>query len=433
MQSPATGLILGLFVVVSGVAAACSSSSSKSASTDDAGATTMLDGGAGVGPIEGLAESDIAAFNAGLGEFLHEVTPSEGIGPLYTNESCAACHGGSARGPGFATKMAIVGSDGITPTDDQSLLPFGNTQHPKVVAGTGAQTPIGLPFEGTKDLGGKDGTVSVRVTKLLGPPLFGRGYLEAIADSEIERMEAQQAPRTDGIRGRANRLPFASQPNPNPTFDSHKPGDMVIGRFGLKARIATLDEFSADALQADMGVTSPMRPMEFPNPDGVTDDLKVGVDVTADQMNARAQFIRLLAIPPRTPKAANGRAWFENCGCHICHTASLHTRPDYPIKQLADIDVAVYTDMLLHDMGDNLADGISRGNEGMAGPRDWRTAPLVGVMYSKTLLHDGRATTVRDAILMHGGPKSEGEAAAQCFGGLAPQFQQQILDFVESL
>jgi CxxC motif-containing protein (DUF1111 family) len=329
--------------------------------------------------------------------------------------------------------MAIVGSDVITPTADQSLLPFGNTQHPKVVAETRARTPIGLPFEGTKNLGGDAGMVSVRVTKLLGPPLFGRGYLEAIADSEIERMEAQQAARADGIRGRVNRVVFVSQPNPNPTFDSHKPGDMVIGRFGLKARIATLDEFSADALQADMGVTSPMRPMEFANPDGVTDDVKPGVDVTADQMNARAQFIRLLAIPTRSPKAANGRAWFDNCGCQICHTASLHTRPDYPLKQLADIDVAVYTDMLLHDMGDNLADSITRNNEGMAGPRDWRTAPLVGVQYSKTFLHDGRATTVRDAILMHGGPKSEGEAAAQCFGALAPQFQQQILDFVESL
>ena len=134
----------------------------------------------------------------------------------------------------------------------------------------------------------------------------------------------------------------------------------------------------ADALQNDMGITSPLRPDEFPNPDGLTDDAKPGIDVTADSVNLRADYVRTIAIPWRaTPDAARARRCSMRRGAARCHVPTLHTRADYPIAELADIDAPIYTDLLLHDMGDDLSDSLADG-EGVATPRTWRTAPLIG-------------------------------------------------------
>lgn len=383
-------------------------------------------------PINGLSTDLLAKFNDGDAEFDLVLRPYDGLGPLYTRSSCGGCHDGGNRGPGLVQKMVIVGSDGITPTPDQAtFLPFGNTEHPLVVTDIpGVKTPVLAPeFDGGVDGGpAPDLRVSIR----LGPPVLGRGYMEAIADSEIERMESEQATRTDGIHGHVNHLTFVSQPNPDPTFDNHQTGDTVIGRFGLKARIVTLDEFVADALQGDMGITSPMRQTEITNPDGVTDDLKPGVDITADQMNLRAMYMRLLAIPRRTEDPA-GKALFEQVKCNVCHAESLKTRADYPVPQLANVDAPVFTDMLLHDMGDDLADGVTGGNEGQAGPRDWRTAPLMGLRFNRVLMHDGRAANVADAIQKHGGNGSEANASLALFNALSETDKQTLLSFVSAL
>jgi CxxC motif-containing protein (DUF1111 family) len=245
-------------------------------------------------------------------------------------------------------------------------------------------------------------------------------------------MESEQASRTDGIHGHVNHLTFVSQPNPDQTYDTHQTGDMVIGRFGLKARIATLDEFVADASQGDMGITSPMRPTEIANPDGITDDLKPGVDITADEMNSRAMYMRLLAIPNRTANDA-GKALFEKATCNVCHAESLKTRADYPVPVLANIDAPVYTDMILHDMGDALADSVTGGNEGQAGPRDWRTSALIGLRFDRVFLHDGRAATISDAILQHDGTGSEAHNSVSLYKALSPTDQQTLLEFVGSL
>ncbi|MGH7328363.1 MAG: di-heme oxidoredictase family protein, partial [Polyangiaceae bacterium] len=309
-------------------------------------------------PIAGISSDLLSEFFRGDSEFDLVLRPYDGLGPLYTRSSCGGCHSDGNRGPGLVQKMVVVGADGITPVADQaSFLPFGNTEHPLVVTDIpGVKTPVLPPdFDGGIDGGpAPDLRVSIR----LGPPVLGRGYMEAIDDSEILRMESEQATRSDGIHGHVNHLMFASQPNPDPTYDSHQTGDQIIGRFGLKARIVTLDEFTADALQGDMGVTSPMRPTEIANPDGITDDLKPGVDLTADEMNVRAMYLRLLAIPKRDTTSA-GQALFEQVKCSVCHAESLKTRADYPIPQLAGIDAPVFTDMLLHDMGDTLSDSVT--------------------------------------------------------------------------
>ena len=374
-------------------------------------------------PVSGIGSDGVAKFNDGDRLFEIILRAADGLGPLYTRQSCGSCHDASdgLRGPGAAQKMSVVEADGLTPSPDQSALPWGPTIHPFVVAP--AVTPIVPPSPVNPN---------VRVTTRVGPSVMGRGYMEAVEDSEIQRVAALQAARTDAIHGIVNTYLYASQPNPDPTFNAHQPGDMVIGRFGLKARIGTLDEFVADALQNDMGITSPLRPTEFPNPDGLTDDGLIGIDATADDVNLRADYVRTIAIPWRDTPDPAAVALFDQAQCSACHVPTLHTRADYPIAALADMDAPIYTDMLLHDMGDSLSDSLADG-EGVATPRTWRTAPLIGLRFSREYMHDGRATDIAGAIMAHDGNGSEAHASVQLFTSLSTDQQNALVEFVTSL
>jgi CxxC motif-containing protein (DUF1111 family) len=262
----------------------------------------------------------------------------------------------------------------------------------------------------------------------VGVAVFGRGYIEAVDDAEILRVEAEQAQRTDGISGRVNRVTYASQANPDTRYHHHFAGETnLIGRFGLKARVATLDDFAADAAQGDMSITSPLRPNELPNPDGVVDDNKPGVDISVETINLLADYMRLLEMPRRTPPEGAGAALFASLNCATCHQPSLKTRADYPITALAGIDAPIFTDLLLHDMGDALADGMT---DGTALPTEWRTAPLIGVRKQRSYLHDGRAKTVEEAILLHDG---EARNAIDQFRGLSDADRATLVDYVTSL
>ncbi len=373
------------------------------------------------GPIADLDAGFLREFNDGDIAFGTPLREADGLGPLYTRSSCDACHTEAIRGPGLVQKMAIVEADGVTPARDQSALPWGHTVHP-LTAG-GAKTPIVPPD-----------VPNLKVTSRVGPPVLGRGYMEAVPDSEIERLAAEQAQRSDAIRGRVNRLPYASEPARDARFNPYQPGDMVIGRFGLKARIATLDEFTADAFQGDMGITSPYRPQEIPNPDGMQDDGKPGVDVGFASVESRAMYLRLLAIPDRDQDAEGARL-FEQTSCAACHVPSVRTRADYPVPNLADVDAFIYTDLLLHDMGDELADGLPAGadTDGSAGSRDWRTAPLIGLRFNRSFMHDGRAKTVEEAILDHRGAGSEANDSVARFEALSAAAREHLLRFVEGL
>ncbi len=368
-------------------------------------------------PIDGVSADEEQDFFAGDDLFDLVLRDADGLGPLYTRAACGSCHDNGTRGPGTVRKMAVVLADGVTPAADQSALAWGPTVRPLCAAA--GKTPILPPDD-----------PAVKVTVRAPPSVLGRGYLEAVDDSEILRVEAEQAGRSDGIHGRVNRVVYASEPNPDPTFNAHRRGDVLIGRFGLKARIATLDEFAADALQGDMGITSPLRPVELPNPDGLTDDDKPGIDVTADSVNRRATYMRLTAIPERAGIDAAGRALFEQAQCAACHVPALRTRADYPIALLAGIDAPVFTDLLLHDMGPGFADGVV---DGQAGSREWRTAPLIALRFEKMFLHDGRAHTVEEAILFHGGEGSEAAASVASFRALSPSDHDALLAFVSAL
>jgi CxxC motif-containing protein (DUF1111 family) len=370
-------------------------------------------------PVPGLKGAELTAFNLGDSLFETSMREADGLGPLYTRDSCGSCHASALRGPGLVQKMVVVEADGATPAADQSKLAFGHTVHPLLAAG--AKTPILPPANDP----------SVRVSIRIGVPVLGRGYLEAVSDSELERVAAEQAKRDDGIHGRINHVVYASEANSDTRFHTHAKGDLVYGRFGLKARIATLDDFTADALQGDMGITSPLRPSEFANPDGLLDDRKVGVDIGIDSVNARTNYTRSIAIPRRASDQEAGRALFEQIKCAVCHQPTMHTRADYPLAPLADIDAPIYTDLLLHDMGAGLADSL--GGEGEAGPRDWRTSPLIGLRFYTTFLHDGRVRTIADAIEAHASEGSEAAGSVQLFHALSESDRRALLDFVLTL
>jgi CxxC motif-containing protein (DUF1111 family) len=365
-------------------------------------------------PVRGLDAQWLARFDEGDRLFDVPFREADGLGPLYIRQACSSCHDGAARGPGTVLRLLQVDADGVTPTAGQPALPYGSVVRPFA---TVAATPLTAPAR-----------ADVHVQTRAGIPVMGRGWLEAIDEAELERVAAEQSQRTDGVSGRINHVVWKSELNPDTRFHQHRPGDRVVGRFGLKARQPTLDDFAADALQGDMGLTSPLRPHEVPNAEGLLDDAKPGLDVTLEQMNALGDYVRLIAIPVRAPTA--GRAQFEAAGCGTCHVPSLRTRADYPIPQLADTDAKVFTDLLLHDLGPSLADGLT---DGEASGSEWRTAPLIGLRFLTAFLHDGRTADLETAIRLHGAEGSEAAASVQAFDALSATDRAALLEFVSSL
>ena len=371
-------------------------------------------------PLAGATVAQQRAFRAGDAVFDQLFEAEDGLGPVYVQPSCAACHLRGGRGPGQTRRMAVVSTSTGEPVES---LPFGPLVRPLIAAG--AVIPV-LPPDGGIPHG-----ATLDVTTRLAAPVFGRAYLEAIADSEIERVAAEQAVRADGIHGRVNRVSFDSRGTVDPGFPAHAPGESgLIGRFGVKARLATLDDVVADALQGDVGLTSALRPAELTNPDGLTDDLLPGVDLPDTQLAALVGYTRLLDIPRRPAPDPRGAALFDSVGCAVCHVPSLRTRADWPTPQLAGIDAPVFTDLLLHDMGAEFADGQQ---EHRAGPRDFRTAPLMGLRYLASYLHDGRARTLREAIFAHGAAGSEAAGTVERFEALGSGDQDLLLAFVGGL
>ncbi len=365
-------------------------------------------------PIDGLSGADVERFNDGDALFGIPFRPVDGLGPLFIRTSCASCHAEGGRGPGLVQKMVVVEADGETRAADQSALAYGHTIRQGLAAG--ATMPLIAPIG-----------ITLKTSIRLGPPVIGRGYIEAVLDSEIERVAAEQAAGTDGIHGVVNRVTFQSIPNPDTTFSRHQTGDTVIGRFGMKARIATVDEFSADAFQGDMGMTTPMRPAELPNPEMLADDQRAGVDLPIGHVDRVTFYLRHVAIPRRVGLTERGAELFRSAACASCHVPTLRTRADYPIAQLADIDAPIYSDLLLHDMGAALGDAMV---ETAATGRMWKTTPLIGIRFFTTFMHDGRSHDVTEAILAHDG---EGRISADRFRALSPDDQYALTQFVQAL
>ena len=365
-------------------------------------------------PLEGLTDAELAAFARGDAEFSRRFAPNTGLGPIFNNTSCFSCHSGDGRGR-LENSLQRIGS-----AADGFLGHLGGPQiQDKSIAGAEFETvPAGVP-------------VSVR----LPPPVFGVGLIEAIPVSAILALADPNDANGDGISGRANTVSGADFVPAGETGSGHG----QLGRFGRKAQTSSLIQQVVEAYLQDIGVTSDFLPHENRNPlssvpveavDRVTDP-----EIPASTVMATLHYIRTLAPAApgeMTPRREEGRQIFTNMGCASCHVPVLKTGP-HQISALANKDVVLYSDLLLHDMGDELADNRP---DGLATGREWRTTPLWGLRLMRQflngdafLLHDGRARSVEEAILLHGG---EAKRARDLFAGAPAASRSALLDFVES-
>jgi CxxC motif-containing protein (DUF1111 family) len=366
-------------------------------------------------PLAALSAAWQEQFTAGDALFDNAFRESDGLGPVYIRSSCGACHAGAGRGPGTVERLVQVGSDGLTWVTGQPALAFGSAVKPRAVGGA---SPLMAPDR-----------TDVLVRTRLAQPVMGRGYLDAISDDVIEALALTQLDQ-GLVSGRVNHVLNASNGNSDERFHQHEKGQRLVGRFGFKARQATLDDFAADAFWGDMGMTSHMRPTEALNKEGILDDAKMGVDVNDVQLNAVANYVRTIAIPGRDVADVNGVRLFEQAKCGSCHVPEILTRIDYPIEALANVVAPIYCDLLLHDLGPSMADSIV---EGEASGSEWRTAPLIGIRFLKSYLHDGRADSVEAAIAAHGDPESEARFSVELFNAMSVGEKQLLVKFVNSL
>ena len=366
-------------------------------------------------PVDGLSGAEMAAFIRGDTEFGRRFAPSTGLGPIFNDVSCAACHSGDGRGrPGNAlTRIGHPGND--------MLRALGGPQiQDRAIPGAMAESmPSGHAY-------------SVR----LPPPVFGAGLIEAIPEAAILANADPNDIDRDGISGRPNWVkPPAWVPHTEPGAGD----EPRIGRFGRKAQTSTILQQTVEAYLQDMGITSDFLPDENRNPlaghphdaaDGVLDP-----EVPASTVFAVVNYLRLLAPPapgPTTSQRDLGATLFSATGCASCHVPELQTGTA-SVAALSNRPVALYSDLLLHDMGDALADNRP---DGQADGREWRTTPLWGLRLIRQflngdafLLHDGRARTIEEAILLHGG---EAQRSRDKFNALSPSDRAALVDYVGS-
>lgn len=365
-------------------------------------------------PLPGLTEAELAAFARGDAEFGRRFAPSTGLGPIFNNVSCASCHSGDGRGR-LENALQRIGS-----VNDGFLSADGGPQiQDKAIPGAEFERlPSGV-------------AVSVR----LPPPVFGVGLIEAISDSAIIALSDPNDFDGDGISGRPNIVSSAEfVPHTEPGA-----GEARVGRFGRKAQVSNLLEQTVTAYHQDIGITSDFITVENRNPRSSVPveaaDLVADPEVPAATVQAVVQYLRTLApsgAGEMTPRRDQGLATFQAIGCASCHVPSFQTG-QHVVAALSNKTVTLYSDLLLHDMGDGLADNRP---DGSANGREWRTTPLWGLRLVRHflngdafLLHDGRARTVEEAILLHGG---EAQRARDAFAALSAEQRAALLDFVES-
>ncbi|WP_254871289.1 di-heme oxidoredictase family protein [Pseudooceanicola sp. HF7] len=402
---------------------------------------------------------------------------SDGLGPLYNARSCQRCHLKDGRGhlpagpEDDATSLFLRISVPAAPEDDVSDIesfllsrgeePLRVRPHPSYggqmqdfgVAGQTAEYRIVADWEeedialnggesitlrnpnwGATDLGygplGPDTMLSPR----LAPQMIGLGLLEAIPAEDILALADEADADGDGISGK---------PQIVWSFEEDRP---MLGRFGWKAGAPSVREQSAAAFAGDIGISSPL----FPSPWGDCTEAQAacrnaphgdgderGTEIDAEGLDLVTFYSRNLGVPERRdvaePAVLNGKRVFYEAGCTSCHqpkfvTARLEDQPEQSFQLIWP-----YTDLLLHDMGEGLADNRP---EGRANGREWKTPPLWGIGLTRQVsgheayLHDGRAGSLLEAVLWHGG---EAEAAREHVVALEPEDRADLIAFLESL
>ena len=381
-----------------------------------------------------------------------------GLGPMFSATNCAACHVNAGRG------RALDASGSMTVQHVLRISVPGVDEHggpkPDPNYGTDIQMfdtitrkdPSQRAGEGevyidwiTRNFVFPDGesmelrAPKVRVENLNFGPLadgimmslrnsqamVGLGYLEAVSEKDILALAAKQ--KTEGLNGR-----------PNYVRDDIKK-QTSLGRFGWKANQPSVRQQIAGAFHGDMGITSSLYPEQ--NCTAVQKDCKIAIvgptELRPDMWDAITFWALSLDVPAQRnkdkPEVKRGEQLFANAGCASCHVSELQTSKTAHLPQVANRKIKPYTDLLLHDMGPDLADGRP---DYKAGGADWRTAPLWGIGLSKqvnastSLLHDGRARNLQEAIVWHGG---EATSARDKFVAMPKAQREDLLAFLNSL
>ena len=365
-------------------------------------------------PVPGLTSKEAETFAAGRSAFRRNFSADEGLGPIFNAGSCGDCHGGEGRGqPHNVLTRISIGTD--------PAIRMGGPQiQDKAIPGA---YPEEVPF-------------GVDVSRRLPPPVFGVGFIEAIPVDAILANADPSDRDGDGISGRPN---WVTPPEFVPLDEPGGGAGLQLGRFSWKGQVSSLLQQVAGAYHQDMGITTDFLPVENVNPQGhhgaPAVDPVLDPELPAATVRSVIDFQRMLAAPAPgadTPARQRGDELFTQIGCADCHVREFQTGPS-TIAALADQRVVLYSDLLLHDMGDGLADNRP---DGSATGREWKTPPLWELRIARDflhgdlfLLHDGRATTVAEAIELHGG---EAAASRDRFLGLNGTDRDALLDFVRS-
>lgn len=363
------------------------------------------------GPVAGLSPEQNAIFLRGDIAFNDEVfTTSTGLGPLFVATSCGSCHAGDGKGHPFSTLTRF----GQTTASGNQFLNQGGPQlqHRAIPGFQPEKIPAGATF-----------------SKFMPPANTGLGFLDAVPDATLIALADENDTNGDGISGKPNwiNVPPYAVIRLAPVIQSVK----YIGRFGKKAAAYNLLHQTANAYNQDMGITSAFE--SFDTYSGLSIDPEVAVQT----VNEVVFYLQTLKAPVQRNQSSaeiqSGKQIFINTGCAKCHTPELATGIS-SIAALSNKTFFPYSDLLLHDMGPGLDDGYT---EGSATTAEWRTPPLWGLGLSKNsqggqyfLLHDGRAKTIEEAILLHGG---EGSQSKSTFQQLTAKDKALLIKFLESL
>jgi CxxC motif-containing protein (DUF1111 family) len=382
------------------------------------------------------------------------VTSRSGLGPLFVNRSCSACHfkdgrseplrpdlametmvvrisipgtnnyGGPKPVPAYGIQLQTRALPRISP-EAGIVLRFENIDG---TYGDGEPYTLRRPVFTITNLGYGPMPSNIMVSPVAAPSVFGTGLLEAVPEETLRQLAEKESERGDGISGKINWV-----------WDMTA-NQFAPGRFGWKAEQPTIAQQCASAFSEDMGLTTEMIPREnYTAAESVCASMPRGghPEVSHDIFNDVVVYCHTLAVPARrdwtNDIVLRGKRLFSELDCTACHVPDLETGeyPDYP--ELSRQNIHPYTDLLLHDMGEGLAD---HRQVYLATGEEWRTAPLWGIGLVKTVdnhtlfLHDGRARNLAEAILWHGG---EAKNSKERFRRMDKADRDALIAFLNSL
>jgi len=362
------------------------------------------------GTIEGLTAAQKQAFLRGDAAFAEVFTKEKGLGPLFVATSCISCHASDGKGHPFTTLTRFGQYDNT----GNHYLAYGAPQlQNRALPG---YEPELVPTGATS-------------SKLTPPANTGMGFLDAVSDADIIAMADPNDADGDGISGTCNWIDLKEYLSPRTGFITYD--GKYIGRFGKKAGAYDLLQQTAGAYNQDMGITSALEPYDTYN--GQDTDPEVSTRTLQDVV----LYLRTLKAPVQRhagdADVIKGKELFLQSGCGKCHRPELKTGTA-GIEALSNKVFYPYTDLLMHDMGAALDDGYT---EGSAKTYEWRTPALWGLGLAKDaqggsyfLLHDGRATSIHDAIMLHGGEAANSRGK---YNTLPEQDKKIMIKFLESL